>query len=73
MATQYTLFDIGEPRQTKITLGVVDLNQNLILVDYQQSQFEMVIELREFLKDYLRTCFITNYYFEFEGKELNDF
>lgn len=33
----------------------------------------MLIELREFLRDYIKTCFITNYYFEYEGKELNDF
>lgn len=33
----------------------------------------MVIEIREFLKDYIKTCFFTNYYFEYEGKRLNDF
>jgi hypothetical protein len=33
----------------------------------------MVIELREFLRDYLKTCFFTNYYFEMYGKRLNDF
>jgi len=33
----------------------------------------MLIELREFLRDYIKTCFMTNYYFEYDGKELNDF
>lgn len=33
----------------------------------------MIIELREFLRDYIKTCFVTNYYFEYEGRELNDF
>jgi hypothetical protein len=39
----------------------------------QASQFEMVIELREFLRDYLKTCFYTNFYLELNGKRLNDF
>ncbi|CDW71842.1 eukaryotic translation initiation factor 3 subunit [Stylonychia lemnae] len=73
MATQYSYFDYSDQKQPKITIGIVDLNQNLILIDYQQSQFEMIIELREYLRDYIKTCFMTNYYFEYEGKELNDF
>lgn len=36
-------------------------------------QYEMVLELREFLNEHVYTCFFTNYYFEHDGKRLNDY
>jgi hypothetical protein len=33
----------------------------------------MVLELREFLNEHVYTCFYTHYYFEHEGKKLNDY
>ena len=33
----------------------------------------MVVELKEYLKDYIKTCFFTNYYFEYNGQRINDF
>ena len=36
-------------------------------------QFEMVMELREFLAEHIYTCFHTNYYFEHAGVRLNEF
>lgn len=36
-------------------------------------QYEMVLELREFLSEHLYTCFFTHYHFEHAGKKLNDY
>lgn len=36
-------------------------------------QYELLLELREFINDHVQTCFFTNYYLEHDGKELNDF
>ena len=36
-------------------------------------QYEMVLELREFLSEHVYTCFFTNYYFEHAGQRLNDY
>jgi len=36
-------------------------------------QYELVVELREFLNDHVYTCFYTHYYFEHEGSKLNDY
>jgi hypothetical protein len=36
-------------------------------------QYEMVLELREFLNEHVFTCFFTHYYFEHAGKKLNDY
>ena len=36
-------------------------------------QYEMVLELREFLNEHVFTCFFTHYYFEHNGKKLNDY
>lgn len=33
----------------------------------------MVLELREFLAEHIYTCFFTHYYFEHDGKRLNDY
>lgn len=36
-------------------------------------QYEMVLELREFLSEHVYTCFFTHYYFEHMGQRLNDY
>ena len=36
-------------------------------------QYEMLLELREFLNEHVYTCFFTNYYFEHAGQKLNDY
>ena len=36
-------------------------------------QYEMVLELREFLSEHVYTCFFTHYYFEHQSKRLNDY
>ena len=36
-------------------------------------QYEMVLELREFLNEHVYTCFFTHYTFEHMGKQLNDY
>lgn len=36
-------------------------------------QYEMILELREFLNEHVFTCFFTHYYFEHNGKKLNDY
>jgi len=36
-------------------------------------QYELVLELREFLNEHAFTCFFTHYYFEHKGKKLNDY
>lgn len=36
-------------------------------------QYEMVLELREFLTEHVYTCFFTHYYFEHSGQRLNDY
>lgn len=33
----------------------------------------MVLELREILNEHVYTCFYTHYYFEHEGRRLNDY
>jgi len=36
-------------------------------------QYELVVELRDFLLEHVFTCFFTNYYFEHGGQRLNDY
>jgi hypothetical protein len=36
-------------------------------------QYEMVLELREFLTEHVYTCFFTHYSFEHNGKKLSDY
>lgn len=36
-------------------------------------QYEMVLELKEFLSEHVFTCFFTHYYFEHNGVKLNDY
>ena len=36
-------------------------------------QYEMVLELREFLSEHVYTCLFTHYYFEHMGQRLNDY
>ena len=36
-------------------------------------QYELVLELREYLADHVYTCFFTNYFLEHQGRRLNDY
>ena len=36
-------------------------------------QYELILELREFLAEHVYTCFFTNYVLEHNGKELSDY
>jgi hypothetical protein len=36
-------------------------------------QYEMILELREFLNEHVYTCFFTHYSFEHAGKKLSDY
>lgn len=36
-------------------------------------QYELILELREYLSEHVYTCFFTNYYLEHQGKKLNDY
>lgn len=36
-------------------------------------QYELLLELREFIAEHINTCFFTNYSLEHKGVELNDF
>lgn len=48
----------------------INLKVNTLIYDHQltndmqQVQYEMVLELREFLNEHALTCFFTHYYFE---------
>jgi len=50
---------------------IVDLNKREIHL--KMVQYEMVLELREFLTEHVYTCFFTHYYFEHGGQRLNDY
>jgi hypothetical protein len=54
-----------------LSLVIVDLNKREIPL--KMVQFEMVLELREFLAEHVYTCFFTHYYFEHAGVRLNDY
>lgn len=54
-----------------LSLTIVDLNQREIPL--KMVQYEMVLELREFLAEHVYTCFFTHYYFEHAGQRLNDY
>ena len=64
-----------------ISLIIVDFNKreiNLKVIPYpvltcKMVQYELVLELREFLNEHVYTCFFTHYYFEHMGKRLNDY
>lgn len=36
-------------------------------------QYELILELREYLAEHVYTCFFTNYYLEHGGEKLNDY
>ena len=36
-------------------------------------QYELILELREFLSEHVYTCFFTNYYLEHAGVKLSDY
>lgn len=54
-----------------LSLILVDLNKREIPL--KMVQYEMVLELREFLAEHVYTCFFTHYYFEHSGARLNDY
>ena len=45
-----------------MNIVIVDLNKREIQL--KMVQYEMVLELREFLTEHVYTCFFTHYYFE---------
>jgi len=36
-------------------------------------QYELILELREYLSEHVYTCFFTNYYLEHQGNKLSDY
>lgn len=36
-------------------------------------QYELILELREFLSEHVYTCFFTNYYLEHAGARLSEY
>ena len=36
-------------------------------------QYELILEIREFLSEHVYTCFFTNYYLEHNGVKLSDY
>ncbi len=64
-----------------LNLVIVDLNKREInlkvsvlpFLMLQMVQYEIVLELREFLNEHVYTCFYSHYYFEHNGQRLNDY
>ncbi len=54
-----------------MNITIVDLNKREIQL--KMVQYEMILELREFLSEHVYTCFFTHYYFEHAGVRLNDY
>ena len=54
-----------------LSLILVDLNKREIPL--KMVQYELVLELRDFLAEHVYTCFFTHYYFEHQGVRLNDY
>ena len=57
-----------------------DQFQNIVIIDLNKREiplkmvhYEIVLELKEFLNEHVYTCFFTNFYFEHDGKKLNDY
>jgi len=50
---------------------IVDLNGREI--NLKMVQYELILELREFLSEHAYTCFFTNYYLEHSGTKLSDY
>ena len=36
-------------------------------------QYELILELREFLSEHVYTCFFTNYYLQHAGEKLSEY
>lgn len=49
----------------------MDLNNREIKL--KMVQYELILELREFLAEHVYTCFFTNYYLEHDSKQLSDY
>ena len=54
-----------------MNLVIVDLNGREI--NLKMVQYELILELREFLSEHAYTCFFTNYYLEHNGAKLSDY
>lgn len=54
------------------TMKVIDPNGGNPIV-LKTSQFDNLMELREFLLEHVQTVFLTNYFFECKGERLNDY
>ena len=52
--------------QKLVNIKIIDLNKREIKL--KMVQYELIIELREFLAEHVYTCFFTNYYLEHDGK-----
>lgn len=57
--------------QRLVNLIIVDLNGREI--NLKMVQYELILELREFLGEHAYTCFFTNYYLEHNGEKLSDY
>jgi hypothetical protein len=49
-----------------VNIKLIDLNNREIKL--KMVQYELILELREFLSEHVYTCFFTNYYLEHDGK-----
>jgi hypothetical protein len=52
--------------QKLVNIKIIDLNKREIKL--KMVQYELIIELREFLAEHVYTCFFTNYYLEHDAK-----
>jgi len=50
---------------------IVDLNNRHIRL--KMVQYELILELREYLNEHVYTVFFTNYYLEHQGNKLSDY
>ena len=49
-----------------VNIKIIDLNKREIKL--KMVQYELILELREFLSEHVYTCFFTNYFLEHQGK-----
>jgi hypothetical protein len=52
--------------QKLVNIKIIDLNKREIKL--KMVQYELILELREFLSEHVYTCFFTNYFLEHQGK-----
>lgn len=57
--------------QKLVNIKIIDLNKREIKL--KMVQYELILELREFLSEHVYTCFFTNYFLEHQGKQLSDY